>query len=144
MIEFTTPAFVNHFFQAKLGMHISDDFRGVLYVPPEFAGPTMDMARVAIGVGYNTFVGRTCCMHTVIQRPDLVSRRIVREAFEFPFLVANCTAVIAPVDSANEAALSLDTRLGFHELARIPNGGPDADLLLLIMYRDECRWLRPH
>lgn len=145
MIQTNARALVHAFFAERLGLHWSDDFRGVVWAPDECLGSVMQTADVAVAVGYNSFVGRTCCMHTVIQRPDLVSPRIVREAFEFPFVVCNCEAVLALVDSTNEAALSFDTKLGFSEVARIPNGGPDADLVVLCMPRADCRWLRkPH
>ena len=144
MIKATDPGFVWKFFNDRLGLHESHDFRGVIYVPDECSNRVASMDDVAVAVGYNAFIGRTCCMHTVIQRPDTVSPRIVREAFEYPFLIVGCEAVLALVDSDNEAALRFDTKLGFKEIARIPHGGPDADLVILQMLRAECRWLRSH
>lgn len=132
------------FFNARLGLHYSDDFRGVCHVPDEFRGRVADMDHVAIAVGYNSFIGRTCCMHSVIQRPEAVTRRIVRETFEYPFIKCECTAVLALVDSTNEAALRFDTKLGFKEIARVPGGGTEGDLVVLQMLRTECRWLRQH
>lgn len=142
MFQATDARLVHQFFHDRLGLHWSEDFRGVVHVPDEYANRQASMDHVAVAVAYNAFVGRTCCMHTVIQRPDLVSPRIVREAFEFPFVVANCEAVLGLVDSKNEAALSFDKKLGFKEIAVIPNGGPEADLVVLRMLRSECRWLR--
>ncbi len=145
MLSSNDSKLVNAFFHQRLGLHWSEDFRGVLHVPDEFRHQIANPDQVAVAVGYNAFIGRTCCMHTVIQRPDLVSPRIVREAFEFPFVVCGCEAVLALVDSCNEAALSFDTKLGFVEVARVPNGGTDADLIVLRMLRADCRWLRkPH
>jgi hypothetical protein len=144
VIQATDNNLVHAFFNDRLGLHWSADFRGVVWVPDEHAQTLMHPDHVAIAVGYNAFIGRTCCMHTVIQRPDLLTRRIVRDAFAYPFNVANCNAVLALVDSTNAAALDLDTRLGFVEVARIPNGGPDADLVVMQMTRDQCRWLRLH
>lgn len=116
----------------------------MLHVPDAFKNAPMTMADVAVAIGYNGFIGRTCCMHMVIQRPELVSRRITREAFEFPFNVCNCEAVIGFVDSKNHAALDFDRRLGFRDVLVIPNGGPDGDLIQLVMTRADCRWLRKH
>ncbi len=144
MIECNVPEVVAPFFNDRLGLRPSPDFRGVLWVPDEFKNRIAQMCDVAVAVGYDSFIGKTCCMHTVIQRPDLLSRRMLRDAFEFPFMRCGCEAVLALVDSTNEAALSLDTRLGFHEIARIPHAGPDADLVLLVMERAACRWLRLH
>lgn len=144
MIEATDRRLVHSFFADRLGLHWSDDFRGVLHVPDYMAGQPIRMDDVAIAVGYNGFIGRTCCMHCVIQRPELVSPRIVRETFEYPFIVCNCEAVLGFVDSTNAAALKFDRKLGFRDVTVIPNGGPDGDLIQLVMTRADCRWLRKH
>lgn len=144
MIQVTDRRFVHQFFHDRLGLHWSDDFRGVLHIPPEFSGLTAQMDHVGIAVAYNCFVGKTCCMHTVIQRPELVSPRIVREAFEYPFNVCGVEAVLALVDSTNDAAMSLDTRLGFKQVHCVPGGGIDGDLNVLQLLRSDCRWLRQH
>jgi hypothetical protein len=144
MIELTLPDIVHAFFADRLGLHSSADFRGVLYAPDRPDESPIHYEDVAVAVGYNAFIGRTCCMHTVVQRPDLLNRRMVLAAFVYPFNVCNCEAVLALVDSTNAAALSFDTRLGFKEIARIPNGGGDADLVVLQMLRGDCRWLRLH
>lgn len=140
----TNAQAVWQFLHERLGLHESADFRGTMWVPEEHQLSVAKMEHIAVAVGYNGFVGRTCCMHAVIQRPEYVSPRMVREVFRYPFEVANCEAVLALVDSTNEAAMSLDTRLGFKVIATIPNGGLDGDLNVMQMLRSECRWLRRH
>ena len=134
------------FFHDRLGLHESADFRGVCHFRDEdsLPGAPMTMDAVAVAVGYNAFIGRTCCMHTVIQRPEAVTPGMVCETFEYPFLVCDCTAVLALVDSTNEAALRFDRKLGFKDIAVVPGGGADGDLIVLQMLRSECRWLRRH
>lgn len=141
----TEPRAVWEYFNAKLGLHPSDDFRGVCYVrshlPPDMP---MGMDDVTVAVGYNGFIGRTCCMHVVIDRPESFTRKILREAFEYPFVRCGCEAVIGLVDSVNEAAVEFDKRIGFVEVARIAHAGLEGDLVILRMLRSECRWLRAH
>lgn len=145
MNELRESGAVWRFFNDRLGLHFSEDFRGVCHFPREVAdGAPVSMDRVGVAIAYNGFVGRTCCMHVVVQAPEVMSPRVIREAFEYPFIVCRCEVVLALVDSTNEAALDFDTRLGFSEFARIPRGGVDGDLVMLRMSRDECRWLRPH
>jgi hypothetical protein len=144
MFANTDKGLVWEFFNDRLGIHHSNDFRGVIHVPDECKDQPARMDDVGVAVGYNAFIGKTCCMHVVIQRPEMVTPRVVREAFEFPFLIAECVAVLALVDSTNEAALKFDTKLGFKEIHRIPGGGMEGDLVIMRMLRDECRWLRPH
>lgn len=142
MLKETSRHMVHGYFHHFLGLHDSVDFRGCLYVPDEFRFQKMDMDHVAIAVAYNAFVGKTCCIHSVIHRPDLVSRSIVRETFEYPFITCGCEAVIGLVDSTNDAALNFNKKLGFKEVHRIPNGGPDGDMIIMQMLRSDCRWLR--
>lgn len=143
-MEATDRTTVQTFFADRLGLKWSDDFRGVLHVPDAYKNATASMDHVAIAVGYNGFIGRTCCMHVVIQKPEMMSPRIVREAFEFPFNTCNCVAVLGMVDSVNQAALDFDRRLGFKEIDRIPGGALEGDLVIFRMTRAECRWLRTH
>jgi hypothetical protein len=145
VIEVNGRHLVHGFFHDRLGLHYSDDFRGVLHVPDEFRGHISRMDHVAVAVGYTAFIGRTCAMHVVVQRPELLTRRMVRDAFAYPFEVCGCEAVLALVDSDNAAALAFDRRLGFRDIVRVPHAGAQADLIILQMLRAECRWLRkPH
>jgi hypothetical protein len=143
-MQFTERRPVWEFFHDRLGLHFSEDFRGVCHVPDQYRNQVAQMDHVAVAVGYNSFVGRTCCMHTVIQRPEAVTRKMVRETFEYPFVTCNCNAVLALVDSTNGAALNFDLKLGFKEITRVPDGGTEGDLIVLQMLRSECRWLRSH
>ncbi|GAB3773752.1 hypothetical protein GCM10028796_46730 [Ramlibacter monticola] len=142
LVSITQREMVGQYFHEKLGLHPSDDFRGVCHVVPPGPGELVTMDDVAVAVGYDQFIGRACCMHTVIAKPERMLRRLVHEAFEFPFVTCDCEAVIALVDSTNEAALRFDTKLGFHEIARIPHAGMDGDLVVLCMRREQCRWIR--
>lgn len=144
MLETGARDIVYPFFANRLGLHDSVDFRGVLWTPDKPDDSPIAYDDIAVAVAYNSFVGRTCCMHTVVQRPDLLNRRMILSAFAYPFNTCGCEAVLGLVDSKNEAALSFDKRLGFVEIARIPHGGAEGDLIVLQMLRAECRWLRLH
>lgn len=142
MMEATDPRMVWEFFHDRLGLHHSEDFRGVMHIPEEYQYHQKNMNHVAVAVGYNSFIGRTCCIHVVIQRPELFTRKILREAFEFPFLVCGLQAVLGLVDSTNEAAINLNERLGFKPIAVVPGGGTEGDLIVMQMLRGDCRWIR--
>jgi len=135
---------VSEFFAARLQLQPSADFRGVLHIPTEYQSQPASMDHVAVAVAFQSFIGRTCCMHTVIQKPEFVTRRMVRDTFAYPFNVCGLECVLALVDSTNDAALSFDSRLGFREFHRIPHGGLEGDLVVMQMLRGDCRWLRTH
>jgi hypothetical protein len=145
VIQTADPTLVHAFFKDRLGLHNSVDFRGMLYAPerPTDDSPIM-MDDIAVAVAFNSFIGRTCCIHVVIQRPDLFCRRIISASFQYAFLACGCEAVLGLVDSVNTASLDLVKRLGFEEFARVPNGGGEGDLVMTQMLRANCRWLRLH
>ena len=143
-MQVSEARFVHLFFQNRLGLHWSQDFRGAVYVPDEFRGRTASMDHVAVAVGFNGFIGRTCCIHIVIQRPELFSRRIIREIFEYGFLHAGCEVLLALIDSTNAPSRELVQRVGFELCATVPHGGLEDDLEIWQMTRGACRWLKPH
>jgi hypothetical protein len=142
VIQATDLNLVHRFFLSRLGLHWSDDFRGVLYVPDRYRGRPADMDDVAVAWAYNAFIGRTCCVHCVVQKPESLTRRMISEGFEFPFVACHCEVLLGLVDSTNKAAMEFDTRLGFRHVATVPHGGVDGDLNILQMLRSECRWLK--
>jgi len=144
VIESTSCEFVWRFFNDRIGLRPSEDFRGILYVPETYRGSVTNMDHVAVGIAYNAWMGRTCFMHTIVQRPELVTRQMIRRSFEYAFDHAGCEAVLAAVESHNDNIMAVVQRLGFKHLVTIPNGSLDGDLVMLIMHRADCHWLRPH
>lgn len=142
MIRADNRGMAFEFFKAKLDFTWMDDFQGVMFIPDEFRSRPAEMSHVAVAIAWHGFTGRTCMLSAVIQDPALLSRRIVRETFEYPFLVRGCEAVLATVDSLNEKSLEICRRLGFKVVHRIPDGGPDADMIVFQMLKADCRWLK--
>jgi RimJ/RimL family protein N-acetyltransferase len=123
-------AFVND----RLGIPLSEDFRAL--------GLVIGGCLKAV-VAYNGYTGRTCFMHSAIDDPAVINRTFVRAVFAYPFVQCKLTHVLALVDSANERALDIDTRLGFREVNRFEGAGLEGkDLILLQLTRNECKWIR--
>lgn len=132
---------ITDFFYSRLRLSPTKDFRGVLWIPVEYRHQLALMDHVAAAVGFHTFIGRICCMHVVVQKPEYVTRRMIRDAFHYAFVEAGCEAVLGLVDTTNDAAIEFDTRLGFKKVYRIKDGGLDGDLIVYEMKRSDCRWL---
>lgn len=142
MIEINDRRVVYEFFKVKLEMAWTDDFRGVLFVPDEFEKKIRDFDDVSVAVCYNHFNGKTCMMHVMIQKPEHVTRKMVREVFTFPFMVCGLEHVIAPCPESNKAAIDFDTRIGFKELHKFKGGAMDGtDLVILAMSKADCKWI---
>lgn len=130
------------FMQGFFPMRASADFRGVMFVPEECRGTPASKDHVGVAYAWDNFVGKTCTISIVVQKPECLTRAVVREAFRFPFIDCGCVAMFALVDSANEKSLDLCRRTGFKFVHRVPGGGIEGDLILLQMLRSECRWIK--
>jgi hypothetical protein len=127
----------------KVGIKRSEDFRGVMFVPEEFRGVPAKQEHIAAAVGFNNFLGKTCCMHMWIPKPEFVVKSMICEVFEYAFQVCKLDHVFGPVSSKNTKALDLDRRLGFEEFYRLEGAMLDgSDLVMLKMARENCRWIR--
>lgn len=62
--------------------------------------------------------------------------------FDYAFNQMHVKRVYGPVPSNNERALKLDLKLGFKIVTSLPDVFPDADLIMLSMVREDCRWLK--
>lgn len=93
------------------------------------------------GVLYQGYTGVTVCLHMAGLKPNWASRDFIWCAFDYPFNQLGCHSVFAQVPASNNEALDIDLRLGFKEIARIPDVFQDGDLRVLRMKREDCKWL---
>jgi hypothetical protein len=114
---------------------------GGQYHPGACQGIAMESeGQITAGVLYDQCNGRSVCMHVAVEKP--VSRRFARLCFDYPFNQLKVNKVIGLVDSNNAKALRFDEALGFVEEARLLNAGKTADLVILTMTRQQCRWIK--
>lgn len=125
---------VSRYFQQKLNLQPSDDFRGVIFLNKE--------GQPGVAYGWHGFIGRVCAVNIVIEDKHTLTKSVAREAFRFPFEVCGCNSVLAFVDSANAESMELCQRAGFIALSGVPDGGLLGDLIIFEMPKDNCRWLR--
>ena len=70
-------------------------------------------------------------------------RRTLFHLFHYPFRTLGCQAISAMISITNLASINLATKLGFESEAIIRFAAQDgSDVLVLKMYRDNCRWIR--
>lgn len=98
--------------------------------------------KLVAGVVFDSYVaGARCCMHVAGEGGTWLNREYLRVCFDYAFQQMGCQVVIGLVSANNQPALRFDEHLGFQEVARIPNGSGDCDLVVLAMQRKMCRWL---
>lgn len=96
---------------------------------------------IAGGIVYREYTGASVTMHVAGFDKRWGNRDILWAAFHYPFVQLGCKKVFGQVAADNCGALEFDIKLGFKEEARIKDVFPSGDLILLSMYREECKWL---
>jgi len=94
------------------------------------------------GVVYNEFNGVNINVHVA---SDMSRKWLTREFLWFVFYYAfeqcKVNRVTALIDEGNAHALQFNLKLGFTEDARIHGASPSGDLVILGMFKKDCRWL---
>lgn len=99
------------------------------------------------GVVYSGFVRNKdryqCCdMHVyAIPKSGWMTRTTLKHFFGFPFKQLGCERVNGLVPSSNKHALDIDERLGFEYESTAVRMLPGEDLIVLRMFKENCRWI---
>lgn len=133
MIVSTPRDLLWQFIHERVGIPWSADFRAI--------GAVRDNRLLAV-IAYNGMSKRACFMHSAIDDPGVIDRPFLRAIFEYPFNDLGFVSLFAMVDSENRRAMDIDLRVGFKEVNRFPGAGPDGDMVLLHMHRDDCKWIK--
>jgi L-amino acid N-acyltransferase YncA len=62
--------------------------------------------------------------------------------FDYPFNKLKVKVILAPIAKDNKKSLNFGRKLGFQQVADIPYGLGDRDLIVMAMKRNQCRWLQ--
>jgi hypothetical protein len=93
------------------------------------------------GVVFDGYLERSIQMHVASFSPTWLSRDFLWAAFDYPFNQLGVEVIFGPIASTNAHALRFDHKIGFTEHTRLLGAVPGGDLIILSMYRHECRWL---
>jgi hypothetical protein len=93
------------------------------------------------GVIFSNFTGTSVCIDVAGAQPNWCNRDILWMAFAYPFIQLKVNVLIGRLWSTNEKAIKFDLHVGFRELARIPGAVPNGDLVIIVMYKEWCKWL---
>lgn len=91
-----------------------------------------------------TGIGGSVCVHLAGWDRYWANRALLAVGFDYPFNQLGVKKIFAQVAVSNEAMIDIAERLGFkRELGDqlIRDVYPDGDMLLLSMYRHDCRFV---
>jgi RimJ/RimL family protein N-acetyltransferase len=80
--------------------------------------------------------------HIAIAEGERLTREFIWYMLYYPFEQAGVNALIILVDAANEKAIRLQNHLGYETVGTIPNSCPNGAMLVRVLYKDNCRWLK--
>ena len=139
---------------------------GIIFNKPEFTRAICDRAHALVniefdvsicsfangkllgGVVYANYTGKggSVICHMAGWSPSWMTRDLLWVGFDYPFNALHVVKIFATVPSDNAAALSINKRWGFREEHTVKDVYPGADMILLSMGREDCRFLgvKPH
>ena len=85
--------------------------------------------------------GHSCAIHQAGIHPLWLSKEVLFSTFYFIFDALWCRTVFAYVASTNVRALQITEKLGFEQCATIPGVFADGDLIVLRMFKHQCKYL---
>lgn len=98
--------------------------------------------RLLGGVIFQGYKGASIGIHVAGFDPRWLDRDMLWIAFAYPFIQLGVTKLFGQIPSDNRKALDFNRKLGFIEEVRISGVYPDADLVVMSMTREQCRWLK--
>jgi RimJ/RimL family protein N-acetyltransferase len=96
------------------------------------------------GVLFEGYTGPNIWMHVAaVPGRKWLNREYLRYCFHYPFNEIGCNRVSGWVEASNADARRFDEHLGFVEEARLKGAATDGgDVILYVMWRDACRFLK--
>ena len=95
------------------------------------------------GVLYNGWTGRggSIGMHVAGLNRRWINKVILWMAFDYPFNQLGVRKIFGQVPESKPDVIDFDMGAGFQIEHRITDVYPDGDMILLSMYREQCRYL---
>lgn len=120
----------------EIGLQPTLSQQAILWVDP-------DDRQIKWVVGFDSFVGKTCQIHTVNLGLQSMPRLLIWAGFDYPFNQLGLKTIVSTVNSTNERAMKYNNKLGFKEVLRLEGcHEDDGDIVIFRMNKKDCRWLR--
>ena len=101
-----------------------------------------DKGEIVAGVVYSDFNGVNCLMHVAAVGSRWLRREYLWTCFDYPFNQLKLRRVTGLVGEGNKQARRFDEHLGFELETTLKLAHPSGDLLVYVMWREKCRWLK--
>lgn len=97
---------------------------------------------IIAGVVFNNFNGANATCHIAVSRFSRAMPLLIEHSCKYAFDFCKLKRLTGMVPSNEPKILAFDKHLGFEEEFVMKDGAPGADMHVLVMWPDKCRWLR--
>ena len=104
-------------------------------------GIDMDGKLVA-GVVVHQMNGANAGCHIAIEKPVKALVNLFQVVCEYAFVQCGLKRLTGLVPTNEQNIIKFDKHLGFEEECVLKDAAPGADMQVLVMWADNCRWLR--
>lgn len=125
---------IHDWIKTRSGLHKVEHFQGIAR---EVDG------EIVAAFGFDWHQDSSCMMHCAVRDSTSLTRKLLAKAFAAPFEQWGYECVMGVVQSSNTKSRNLAERLGFKEFATVPGAHPSGALHFFVMYKKDCRWLKP-
>lgn len=98
--------------------------------------------KIIAGIVFNNFNGANATCHVAVDKPNRKLVELLRAAADYAFNQCGLKRLTGMVPSNEPHVLQFDKNLGFEEEFVMKDGAPGADMHVLVLWPDKCRWLR--
>lgn len=125
----------------RVGAFVANRIGNSKWVDYQAIGIEKD-GEIIAGVVIDGYVpGARCSIHCAGDGKKWLTREFLAIVFSYVFQQIDCKVVVNPVNSSNKDSVRFTSHLGFKEVARIPGGYVDGDLLIFTLNKEDCRWI---
>lgn len=101
-----------------------------------------DNGQIIAGVVINNYNGTNATCHIAISKRSKLLIPLFENVCNYAFNVCKLKRLTGMVPTNEPHIISFDKHLGFEEEYVMKDGAPGADMQVLVMWPDKCRWLR--
>ena len=124
----------------EIGMWISEKV-DVEYVEGDVCFGVEQDGKLIGGAMFNDYNGSNIYIHQRMDSPYGMTRELLHAVFSFAFEFLKVRRVSAAVLGSNRKAIDLDLKLGFEVDGVLKKFLPDDDLIHMVMWPENCRYL---
>ena len=101
-----------------------------------------EQGKIVAVAAFDGFTDDSCNAHVAIDNALVIRAGFLNEVFRHLFVVCDLKRVFGLVPANNRKALNFDLKIGFTEVARIPDGfETGVDYAVVRLDKEDCRWI---